>query len=448
MEGSYLDTFNEFNITVKALYDYRAQRFDELSFCKHAIITNVTKHESGWWRGDYGGKRQHWFPANFVQEFSEDRSLDAKASIDSNLSHDNELQNSLGKKRKGYLNLEGASLCMVNQIKSSKGRSNSYPLVEFAFQITLPTTGQCYKIGGHNSAEVNDWLAKLMECSTPKNRKSNTYEMEKNFRIAQDLSDLIVYCCAVQFVPDRIGNFTEMSSFPETKLEKWLSPTACPFLLAYNHRQFTRVYPKGARIDSSNYDPLRMWNNSVQLAALNYQTPDKAMQLNQAKFLYQNGSCGYVLRPKFMFDKDYTPYDLLSLTKLVQPWTIAVYIICARHLTKAKGRGVISPFVEVEIAGAEFDMNKYRTSTVSKFILKSNFNSVLFYFNLNQIVLSTDDNGLNPFWNEKFIFDVNCPELSFLRFVVYDEDVFGEPNFVGQSTYPLTTIRQGLQIIL
>lgn len=55
-------------VTVKALYDYRARQDDELSFCKHAIITNVDKPDEGWWRGDYGGKRHHWFPANYVQE--------------------------------------------------------------------------------------------------------------------------------------------------------------------------------------------------------------------------------------------------------------------------------------------------------------------------------------------------------------------------------------------
>lgn len=54
-------------MTVKALYDYRAQREDELSFCKHAIITHVVRQEGGWWRGNYGGKRHHWFPANFVE---------------------------------------------------------------------------------------------------------------------------------------------------------------------------------------------------------------------------------------------------------------------------------------------------------------------------------------------------------------------------------------------
>ena len=55
-------------MTVKAKYDYTAQRDDELSFPKHAIITNVQKEDSGWWRGDYGGRVQYWFPANYVEQ--------------------------------------------------------------------------------------------------------------------------------------------------------------------------------------------------------------------------------------------------------------------------------------------------------------------------------------------------------------------------------------------
>lgn len=55
-------------MTVKALYDYRSQQDDELCFCKHAIIYNVKKEDNGWWRGDYGGRRQLLFPANYTQE--------------------------------------------------------------------------------------------------------------------------------------------------------------------------------------------------------------------------------------------------------------------------------------------------------------------------------------------------------------------------------------------
>ena len=44
-----------------------------------------------------------------------------------------------------------------------------------------------------------------------------------------------------------------------------------------------------------------MWNVGSQMAALNFQTGDKPMQLKNAKFM-QNGGCGYVLRPEFMFE--------------------------------------------------------------------------------------------------------------------------------------------------
>ena len=42
-------------------------RPDELSFCKHAIITQVEQHDGGWWRGTYSGTTG-WFPSNYVEE--------------------------------------------------------------------------------------------------------------------------------------------------------------------------------------------------------------------------------------------------------------------------------------------------------------------------------------------------------------------------------------------
>ena len=63
-------------VTVKALYDYKARRDDELTLVKHAIITNVNKQNGGWWKGDYGGKKQHWFPANYVEEVEQDTQND------------------------------------------------------------------------------------------------------------------------------------------------------------------------------------------------------------------------------------------------------------------------------------------------------------------------------------------------------------------------------------
>ena len=32
----------------RALWDYEAQNLDEMSFCRGAFITNVTKEDGGW----------------------------------------------------------------------------------------------------------------------------------------------------------------------------------------------------------------------------------------------------------------------------------------------------------------------------------------------------------------------------------------------------------------
>ena len=60
------------------------------------------------------------------------------------------------------------------------------------------------------------------------------------------------------------------------------------FCNRYSNQQLSRVYPKGTRVDSSNYDPQPMWNAGSQMVALNFQTGDKPMQLNEGKFM-QNG---------------------------------------------------------------------------------------------------------------------------------------------------------------
>lgn len=60
-----------------------------------------------------------------------------------------------------------------------------------------------------------------------------------------------------------------MSSFNEAKGEKLIN-TQGPFLHKYNLKQFTRVYPNGMRVDSSNFDPIKFWNNSIQMVRVNF----------------------------------------------------------------------------------------------------------------------------------------------------------------------------------
>ena len=53
----------------------------------------------------------------------------------------------------------------------------------------------------------------------------------------------------------------------------------CQMFLWYNEVQLSRIYPKAQRMDSSNYNPIPMWNIGSQMAALNFQTGDKPMQV-------------------------------------------------------------------------------------------------------------------------------------------------------------------------
>ena len=102
------------------------------------------------------------------------------------------------------------------------------------------------------------------------------------------LSSMINYIQSVHFAGfdaalEKSLNY-QMSSFSETAALGYLKTQAVEFV-DYNKMQVSRLYPKGARVDSSNYMPQIFWNSGCQMVALNFQTPDLPMQLNQAQCL-------------------------------------------------------------------------------------------------------------------------------------------------------------------
>uniref|UniRef100_A0A669QUA2 Phosphoinositide phospholipase C n=1 Tax=Phasianus colchicus TaxID=9054 RepID=A0A669QUA2_PHACC len=322
--------------TVKALYDYRAKRSDELSFCRGALIHNVTKETGGWWKGDYGEKVQHYFPSNYVEDLSSDNSAELESQV-------------------------------------------RFKVCLFCFPKT-----RCL-------LEVEIWFMDFECCPF-----------------------FSLFPCVEN--PD----FKEIRSFVETKAESIVKQKPVE-LLKYNLKGLTRVYPKGQRVDSSNYDPFRLWLCGSQMVALNFQTPDKYMQLNHALFSL-NGRTGYVLQPESMRNEEYDPMPNESKRKLQMIMTVRV--LGARHLPKL-GRSIACPFVEVEICGAEYDNNKFKTTVVN-------------------------DNGLNPVWApcpEQVKFEIYDPNLAFLRFVVYEEDMFSDPNFLAHATFPIKGIKSGFRSV-
>ncbi|XP_071822304.1 1-phosphatidylinositol 4,5-bisphosphate phosphodiesterase gamma-1-like isoform X2 [Apostichopus japonicus] len=403
----YMDP-NQFvpKVCVKALYDYRAQRDDELSFCKHAIIYNVDKQDHAWWKGDYGSKIQMWFPANYVEECIEPRSEYTGPNQ----------QTSLESEQKGTVDIGGCTVEMVMQQRSRQA---------FVFRIVEPQEKgprPTIELASESAEDMEEWCQCIQHAAVKAEEiMIDQKAKERKLRIAKEFSDLVVYFRTVPFTEDiPARKYYEMSSFPETKVERFLFPGKSKILKMYNSHQVSRTYPKGQRIDSSNYDPVPIWNCGVQMVSLNYQTPDRHMQVSESLFR-KNGRCGYVLKPKCMMDANFDPFDSKTLQN-VKPIHITIHIISARHLQKS-GRGVASPFVEVEVFGCDYDNgNKYKTGTKA-------------------------DNGLNPVFEESCEFDVLNPELAFLRFVVHDEDMFGDPNFLGQATFPLQCIRTGFRSV-
>nr|XP_033323937.1 1-phosphatidylinositol 4,5-bisphosphate phosphodiesterase gamma-1 isoform X2 [Megalopta genalis] len=392
-------------VTVKAIYDYKARRDDELTLVKHAIVTNVHRESGGWWRGDYGGKKQHWFPANYVEEIEpQDNQGDSTDSM------------MFGNLQKGSLDIMGAVVEL---------RVGGRPGLEWILRIQNPSMCTVFEVATSSKDTALEWMSSIKETAQNASVRENQHkEMERAWRIAKEMSNLIVYCRSVAFNLERIRTkgfiFNEMSSFPETKAEKLMCQQESKFFLKYHQIQFSRVYPKGQRIDSSNYNPVPIWNSGCQMVALNYQTGDKSMQLNQAKFR-ENGNCGYILKPEFMCRDDFNPQDKSCLLG-IETLKFNLKIIGARHLMRS-GRGIASPFVEVEIIGADFDTGtKLTTKTIP-------------------------DNGFNPMWNESCEFEVANPYLAFIRFVVQDEDMFGDSNFIGQATYPVRCLRSGYRSV-
>merc|ERR1719376_417701 len=209
----------------------------------------------------------------------------------------------------------------------------------------------------------------------------------------------------------------KMSSFPETAALGYLKTQAIEFV-NYNKRQLSRLYPKGKRVDSSNFMPQIFWNSGCQLVSLNFQTPDLPMQLNQGKFEY-NGNCGYLLKPDFMrrHDRQFDPFAETPVDGVIAA-QCTVEVISGQFLSDKK----VGTYVEVDMYGLPTDTirKEYRTKVVPA-------------------------NGLNPVYNEEpFSFrKVVLPELAVLRFAVFDDN----NKMLGQRILPFEDLQSGYRHI-
>ncbi|KAL2790373.1 1-phosphatidylinositol 4,5-bisphosphate phosphodiesterase beta-2 isoform 2 [Daubentonia madagascariensis] len=233
----------------------------------------------------------------------------------------------------------------------------------------------------------------------------------------EEMSSLVNYIQPTKFISFEFSAQKNrsyvISSFTELKAYDLLSKSAVQFV-DYNKRQMSRIYPKGTRMDSSNYMPQMFWNAGCQMVALNFQTMDLPMQQNMALFEF-NGQSGYLLKHEFMRrpDKQFNPFSVDSIDVVVAT-TLSITVISGQFLSERSVR----TYVEVELFGLPGDpKRRYRTK------------------------LSPSTNSINPVWKEEpFVFDkILMPELASLRVAVMEEG----NKFLGHRIIPINALNSG-----
>ncbi|KAK8064727.1 1-phosphatidylinositol 4 5-bisphosphate phosphodiesterase 1 [Apiospora phragmitis] len=130
-----------------------------------------------------------------------------------------------------------------------------------------------------------------------------------------------------------------------------LHQTKTQELFTHNMHYFMRAFPKGLRFDSSNLDPSLYWRKGVQMVALNWQSTDEAMMLNEGMF---SGEHGWVLKPP-----GYRSDDLsTSQADAIPHRTLAlrITVLAGQHIPLPEGAGSANgntrsfrPFVKCEL---------------------------------------------------------------------------------------------------
>ncbi len=218
---------------------------------------------------------------------------------------------------------------------------------------------------------------------------------------------------------------TTMHSIGETKITKIVGKAennACMWR-EYNRDHMTRTYPAGKRVDSSNYNPVLAWAMGSQLVALNFQTPDSNLSLNDGLFR-QAGQCGYIPKPASVMGGAMPPKIKVKIS-----------VLSARCLPKPKGAKtgeLIDPYVQVDL----HDVRLGGTNTEEH--VKKSFNTP-----------RVNDNGFNPIWTKgaTFKFEIHSPDVAMIHFRIVDEDLGSKDDKIASSSIPVSCLRKGYRSI-
>ena len=293
---------------------------------------------------------------------------------------------------------------------------------------------------------------------SPSIRPQKTMKVPKS-NIIKSLGELGVYTRGLKFQDsDSLENRTSnhVFSLAENRFNNNCQDgDTINQLEKHNMHHLMRVYPKGSRVKSSNFDPIPCWKRGVQMAALNYQTYDEGMQINDAMFASGSAMTGYVLKPVELRPPT-TQTDQMELAMSRTPKVLkrrirfGIEMISAQFLPRPRNGGtdtIPNPYVEIQVYIAD-DKGSGAISAnggqdvPSKDSRSANSTCIR---RRSKIVYN---NGYNPLFNESFQFQIETkyPSLVFVRWSVWNSrtantDERGGPEAV--FTAKLTSLLTG-----
>ncbi|KAK8513296.1 hypothetical protein V6N13_002043 [Hibiscus sabdariffa] len=212
-------------------------------------------------------------------------------------------------------------------------------------------------------------------------------------------------------------------SLSEVELEN-ATKTHGTKIVRFTQRNLLRVFPKGTRVDSSNYNPFVGWMHGAQMVAFNMQGHGKHLWIMQGMFK-ANGGCGYVKKPEFLLQRGPNDGVFDPSAPLEVKTVMKVKVILGEgwhqdfHHTAFDRYSPPDFYTRIGIAGVPEDKDVRQTATI-------------------------EDEWL-PVWEEEFEFEIRVPELAVLRIQVLEYDTTGRPDFGGQACFPVPELRSGIR---
>ena len=251
-------------------------------------------------------------------------------------------------------------------------------------------------------------------------------------KITKPLADLGVYLQGHKYRSLNAPESTEYNhifSLDETKAGRLFRDALSKAQFEdHNMRHLFRVYPRGMRVDSSNFDPNTFWRRGVQMVALNWQTYDPCMQMNQAMFAAGDDRYGYVLKPEYLrpppVPQGSMPGDLARGHKLPKHLVkFSVEMISAQQLPRLRtmpSDSSINPFIEIQMFIAEDRARGIASGSGGTHSSSRNGYSGIGspYGRRTKVI---HDNGYNPIFNDCFELSLETrhPDLVFVRWIVW-----------------------------